>query len=57
LWTREAVRDLVEMRLGIRYSLSMIGQLLRRWGFTPQQPVTRAYERDDEAIKHWFERL
>lgn len=54
LWTREAVRDLIEIRFGIRYSLGMVGQLLRRWGFTPQKPVTRAYERDDEAIKHWL---
>ena len=42
------------MRFGIHYSLGMIGQLLCRWGFTPQKPVTRAYERDDEAIKHWL---
>jgi len=39
------------MRFGIHYSLGMIGQLLCRWGFTPQKPVTRAYERDDEI--HW----
>jgi transposase len=54
LWTREAVRDLIEMRFGIRYSLGMVGRLLRRWGFTPQKPVTRAYERNDEAIRHWL---
>jgi transposase len=42
LWTREAVRDLMHMRFGIRYSLGMVGRLLRRWGFTPQKPVTRA---------------
>ena len=56
LWTREAVRDLIEMRFGIRYSLGMVGRLLRRWGFTPQKPVTRAYERDDEKIRKWLER-
>ena len=51
LWTRAAVRDLIEMRFGIRYSLGMIGRLLHRWGFTPQKPVRRAYERDDEQIR------
>ncbi len=56
LWTREAVRDLIEMRFGIRYSVGMVGRLLRRWGFTPQKPVTRAYERDDEKIRKWLER-
>lgn len=54
LWTREAVRDLIEMKFGIRYSLGMVGRLLRHWGFTPQKPMTRAYERDDEAIRHWL---
>ena len=53
LWTREAVRDLIHMKFGIRYSLGMVGQLLRRWGFTPQKPVTRAYERDDAKIRAW----
>ena len=54
LWTREAVRDLIRMKFGIRYSLGMTGRLLRHWGFTPQKPVTRAYERDDEAVRHWL---
>lgn len=56
LWTREAVRDLIEMRFGIRYSRSMMGRLLRRWGFTPQKPVTRAYERNDGRIRDWLKR-
>lgn len=56
LWTREAVRDLIERRFGIRYSRSMMGRLLRRWGFTAQKPVTRAYERNDERIRDWLKR-
>ncbi len=56
LWTREAVRDLIVMRFGIRYSLGMVGRLLRRWGFTPQKPVTRAYERNDAKIRDWLTR-
>jgi transposase len=54
LWTREAVRELIRMRFGIDYSLGMVGRLLRRWGFTPQRPIARAYERDDKAIRHWL---
>ncbi len=56
LWTREAVRDLIYARFGIQYSLGMVGRLLRRWGFTPQKPVTRAYERNDERIQNWLKR-
>jgi len=54
LWTREAVRDLIEVKYKVRYALTMIGKLLRRWGFTPQKPVIRAYQRDDEAIRRWL---
>lgn len=56
LWTREAVRDLIERKFGIRYSLQWVSQCLRRWGFTPQKPVTRAYERDEEQIRDWINR-
>ena len=56
LWTREAVRDLIHMKFDIAYSLNMVGRLLRRWGFTPQKPVTRAYERNDEKIRDWLKR-
>jgi transposase len=56
LWTREAVRDLIHIKFGIRYGLGMVGRLLRRWGFTPQKPVTRAYERDDAKIRAWVKR-
>jgi len=56
LWTREAVRDLIRMKFGIRYSLGMVGRLLCRWGFTPQKPVTRAYERNGERIRDWLQR-
>jgi len=55
LWRREAVRDLIWERFGIWYAIRSVGDLLERWGFTPQKPRTRAYERDDEAIRHWLE--
>lgn len=55
LWTREAVGELIEQRFGIRYSVWTVGRLLRRWGFSPQKPVRRAYERDDKKIKRWLD--
>jgi transposase len=55
LWTREAVRDLIEDQFEIRYSLNMVGVLLSQWGFTPQKPVIRALERNDEAIRTWID--
>jgi len=55
LWTREAVRDLIEQKFGIRYALRSVGDLLERWGFTAQKPQRRAYERDGEQIRRWLE--
>ena len=55
LWTREAVRALLAERFLVNVSLSTIGRLLARWGFTPQRPKRRAYERDDAAAKKWIE--
>jgi len=56
LWTREAVRDLITHRFGIRLSVWTVGRYLDRWGFTPQKPLRRAYERNPEAVRHWLTR-
>jgi transposase len=53
LWTREAVRDLIAQRYGIHVSVRTVGRYLERWGFTPQKPLRRAYERDPAAVKRW----
>ena len=26
---------------------------LASWGYTPQRPIRRAYEQDNEAVKKW----
>jgi transposase len=31
-----------------------VGRYLRRWGFTPQKPLRRAYERDPVAVRRWL---
>jgi transposase len=54
LWTREAVADLLERRFGVRVSIWTAGRYLRSWGFTPQKPVRRAYERDERAVRRWL---
>lgn len=55
LWTREAVRDLIEQRYGVRLAIRTVGDYLRRWGFTPQKPIQRAYERNPAAVSRWLE--
>jgi transposase len=55
LWTREAVGMLIEQRFGIKLAIRSVGNYLKRWGFTSQKPLKRAYERQDRAVKIWLE--
>jgi len=54
LWTREAVRDLIGRRFKLRLALTTVGKYLRRWGFTAQKPVRRAFEQNPEAVRAWL---
>lgn len=56
LWTRQAVADLVFKLFGIRLSKWQIGRYLKRWGFTPQKPAKKAYEKDQNAVTNWIEK-
>ncbi len=55
LWSRSAVRELVERDLGVKLSVRAVGDYLARWGFTPQKPIKKAYERRPEAVQAWLE--
>jgi len=32
-----------------------VGRYLKKWGFSPQKPLRRAYEQDPLAVKRWLE--
>jgi transposase len=55
LWTREAVGQLIERKFGVKLSVWTVGRYLRRWGFTPQKPLRRAYEQNPKEVKAWLE--
>jgi DDE superfamily endonuclease/Winged helix-turn helix len=55
LWTREAVGRLIEDRFGIQLSVWTVGRYLAQWGFTPQKPARRAFERDPERVRQWLD--
>lgn len=55
LWTREAVSELIERKFGVLLSVWTVGRYLKRWGFTPQKPLRRAFERDPKAVRRWLE--
>lgn len=55
LWSRPAVLQLIERECGITLSVRAVGNYLQRWGFTPQQPIRRAYEQRPEAVQAWLD--
>lgn len=55
LWTRDAVRELLAERFEVDVSVWTVGRLLRKWGFTPQKPLRRAYERNPAAVQKWLD--
>lgn len=54
LWTRESVQQFIEERFGIQVSARTVGRWLKRWGFTPQKPTRRAYERNEREVQAWL---
>ena len=55
LWTREAVQALIALHCGFQMPIRTVGEYLKRWGYTPQRPLKRAYQQKPEAIKRWLE--
>jgi transposase len=53
LWTCERIVGMLAQELGVCYSKSQVSRLLKQMGWTPQVPITRAIQRDEEAIAHW----
>lgn len=54
LWTRDAVKLLMKQRFSLEMPIRTVGEYLKRWGFTPQKPVKRAYEQSSQAVKKWL---
>ena len=54
LWTRGAVRELIAQECKVALKIRAVGNYLKRWGFTPQKPIRKAYEQKPEAVKAWL---
>jgi transposase len=55
LWTRTAVAQLIEQRFGVVLAVRTMGLYLKRWGFTPQKPMKKAYEQSPAAVRRWLQ--
>lgn len=55
LWTRIAVQQLIKQLWSINMPIRTVGEYLKRWGFTPQKPLRKAYKQNPKAVKAWME--
>lgn len=55
LWTRKAVKELVERELNVILAINTMGDYLRSWGFSPQKPKKKAYEQCSKKVQKWLE--
>jgi transposase len=52
-WTCARIARVIEEEFGARYHKDHVGRLLRELRWTPQVPIRRAIQRDEEAIRRW----
>ncbi len=55
LWTRKAVKQLIHELWSVDMPVRTVGEYLKRWGFTPQKPLRKAYRQNPEAVKAWLD--
>lgn len=55
LWIRAAVGQLIEQEYGIKLHVRSVSKYLKRWGFTQQKPIKRAYEQNPDAVQAWLQ--
>jgi transposase len=53
VWTRARIAKVIEEEFGVRYHKGHVGRLLQELHWTPQVPIKRAIQRDEDAIRRW----
>nr|WP_321395686.1 IS630 family transposase [uncultured Desulfobacter sp.] len=56
LWTRKAVQTLIREAYKIDMPIRTVGEYLKRWNFTPQKPLRKAYRQNPKAVKTWLDK-
>jgi len=52
-WTLTRVTTLINRLFSVSYTLRGVSYLLHRLGYSPQVPVHRAIERNEDAVAEW----
>jgi transposase len=53
VWICVRVAQVIEEEFGVRYHPGQVSRILQQIGWTPQVPITRAIQRDEQAIQRW----
>jgi len=53
-WTLGRLQQLIERDFGVEYHVNYLSRLLGQLDWTPQYPMPRARERDDELVEAWL---
>jgi transposase len=57
VWTCARIARVIEEEFGVRYHRGHVGRLLKELHWTPQVPIRRAIQRDEEAIRRWRDQV
>lgn len=55
LWNRKAIQAAIYQMWRIRIAIRTICDYMKRWGFTPQKPIKKAYEQSPKAVQEWLD--
>lgn len=53
VWTCGRIAKVIQEEFGIAYDKGHVSRLLRQLQWTPQMPIQRASQRDEQAIQRW----
>jgi transposase len=53
VWTCGRIAKVIEEEFGVAYDKGHVSRLLKQLRWTPQIPIQRAAQRDEQAIEHW----
>jgi transposase len=53
VWTCARIAQVIEEEFAVRYHKGHVSKLLQELRWTPQVPIRRAIQRDEEAIRRW----
>jgi transposase len=57
LWTCPRVAHLIEQEFGVRYHEGHVWKILVSLSWSPQRPMGRARERNEEQTQHWKKKV